>query len=44
MSECLGVFNEVGCYCIESYVEFFEGVFIDLEGVVDSINFREVFS
>ena len=44
MCECLGVFNEVGCYCIETYVECLEGVFIDLEGVIDCIDFCEVFS
>ena len=34
MCECLGVFNEVGCYCIETFVECLKGVFIDLEGVL----------
>ena len=44
MCERLSVFDEVGRYCTETYVECFEGVFIDLESVIDSINLCELFS
>ena len=44
MCERLSVFDEVGRYCTETYVECFEGVFIDLESVMDSSDLCELFS
>ena len=44
MCKCLSVFSEVGRYFIETFVECLEGVFIDLESVVDSIYVFELFS
>ena len=38
------IFNKVRCYFVEMVVEFFEGIFVDLGGVVDSVYFYKLFS